>query len=90
MVQLSSDRMQRGSDGSALACCKAARGSNLSPAPHEGHCLLSNRNEDFPEDLGDFFLGGGGFSIKFHSFHQKDQQSSDGQGGGRAAPRFVC
>ncbi len=27
---------------------------NLCPAPHGGLCLLSDINEDFPEDLGQF------------------------------------
>ncbi len=32
---------------------RKARSSNLGPAPPGGLCLLSDSNEDFPEDLGE-------------------------------------
>ncbi len=48
------NRVQPSSDSCAQVTCMAGPASNLGPAPHRRLCLISDSNEGFPEDLGDF------------------------------------
>jgi hypothetical protein len=50
-MQHSSDMVQHSLDGSALACCCKSLDANLG-----GLCLLSDSNEEIPEDLGEYDL----------------------------------
>ncbi len=73
--------MQRGFDGSALAC-----GSSLGPASHGEFCFLSNSNADFTEDLGRRFFEG--FSLYIINSAERIGEAAMGRAGGAQHP--IC